>query len=73
MIKTLIYSALYIFASCNINRVCRDPVGKEVDWYSIFYVQYYDFIKKVSDLIKDMKDFDILFKYKRYFPNFSNK
>ena len=36
MIKTLIYSALYIFASCNINRVCRDPVGKEVDWYSIF-------------------------------------
>ena len=32
----LIYSALLVFTSCNTNRVCRDPSGKEVDWYSIF-------------------------------------
>ena len=32
----LIYSALLVFTSCNTNIVCRDPSGKEVDWYSIF-------------------------------------
>ena len=31
-----IYSTLLIFASSAINRVCRDPSGKEVDWFSIF-------------------------------------
>ena len=36
MLMALIYSALLIFASCTTNRVCRDPAGKEVDWYSIF-------------------------------------
>ena len=35
---------------------------KTIDWYYTFDEQYYDFIKKVSDLIKDMKDFNILFK-----------
>ena len=36
MVKALIYSVLLIFTSCTTNRVCRDPAGKEVDWYSIF-------------------------------------
>ena len=36
MIEALIYSSLLIFVSCTTNRVCRDPSGKEVDWYSIF-------------------------------------
>ena len=36
ILKTLIYSYLVILASCIANKVCRDPSGKEVDWYSIF-------------------------------------
>ena len=36
MLTALIYSTLLIFAFCDTNRVCRDPSGKEVDWYSIF-------------------------------------
>ena len=36
MLKTLIYSSLLIFASCTTNRVCRDPAGKEVDWFLYF-------------------------------------
>ena len=36
MVIALIYSALLIFVSCANNRVCRDPSGKEVDWFSIF-------------------------------------
>ena len=35
---------------------------KEINWHHIFYNQYKDFIKKVCDLIKDMKDFNILYK-----------
>ena len=35
---------------------------KTIDWYRIFDEQYYDFIMKISCLIKDMKDFNILFK-----------
>ena len=36
MLIALILSTLLIFSSCVTNRVCRDPSGKEVDWYSIF-------------------------------------
>ena len=36
MLMLLIYSTLLFFSICNTNRVCRDPAGKEVDWYSIF-------------------------------------
>jgi len=35
---------------------------KEIDWNQIFNEQYNDFIKKVLDLIKDIKDFNILYK-----------
>ena len=35
---------------------------KTINWYQIFKEQYNDFIKKVFDLIKDMKDFNILYK-----------
>ena len=36
MLKALIYSSLFVLTLCSTNRVCRDPAGKEVDWYSIF-------------------------------------
>ena len=36
MLMALIYSALLICSTCITNRVCRDPGGNEVDWYSIF-------------------------------------
>ena len=59
-----IYRSLDIFNCLDINSFDDQFYlnWKAIDWHSIFYVQYYDFIKKVSDLIKDMKDFDILFK-----------
>ena len=38
MLKSLIFSILLLFASCATNKVCRDPSGKEVDWYSIFFM-----------------------------------
>ena len=38
MLRSLIISILLLFASCATNKVCRDPSGKEVDWYSIFFM-----------------------------------
>ena len=60
MITALILSTLLIFSSCATNRVCSDPSGKEVDWYSIFLmpksvssdgsINYGDFGPSLSDL-----------------------
>ena len=33
-----------------------------MDWLNIFDGQYYDFLRKVTFLIEDIKDFNILFK-----------
>ena len=35
---------------------------KTIDWHSIFNNRYFDFLKKISDLINNLKDFIILFK-----------
>ena len=60
MIAALIYSCLFFFVSGNTNLVCRDPSGKEVDWYSIFLmpksvsndgsINYFYFDPSLSDL-----------------------
>ena len=38
MFKFIILSFLIISISCTTNKVCRNPEGKEVDWYSIFFM-----------------------------------
>lgn len=38
MFKVLIFSLLFLLSSCATNKVCRNPSGKEVDWYSIFFM-----------------------------------
>ena len=38
MKKKIIIFLLVIFSVYAANRVCRDPSGKEVDWYSIFFM-----------------------------------
>ena len=38
MFKSLLFSLLIFSAICSTNKVCRDPSGKEVDWYSIFFM-----------------------------------
>jgi len=59
-----IYRSLDILNGLDINTFDDEFYlnWKARDWYITFDEQYYDFIKKISDLIKDMKDFDILFK-----------
>ena len=59
-----IYRSLDILNGLDINSFDDQFYSnwKTIDWNYIFNEQYYDFIKKLSDLIKDMKDFDILFK-----------
>ena len=36
--KKILYFLLFSFSICAMNRVCRDPSGNEVDWYSIFFM-----------------------------------
>ena len=38
MFKSLLFSLLIILASSSTNKVCRNPSGKEVDWYAIFFM-----------------------------------
>jgi len=38
LIKLISFSLLILFSSCNTNRVCLNPSGKEVDWYAIFFM-----------------------------------
>ncbi len=38
MIKYLVCSLLIILISCSSNKVCRNPDGEEVDWYTIFFM-----------------------------------
>ena len=59
-----IYRSLDILNGLDINSFDDQFYSnwKTIDWQYTFDEQYYEFIKKVSDLIKDMKDFDILFK-----------
>ena len=59
-----IYRSLDILNDLDINSFDDQFYSnwKTIDWYYTFDEQYFDFIKRVSDLIKDMKDFDILFK-----------
>ena len=38
MFKSLLISLLIILSSCSTNKVCRSPSGKEVDWYTIFFM-----------------------------------
>ena len=37
MVKAITFLILFISYKCMTNRVCLDPEGKEVDWYSIFF------------------------------------
>ena len=59
-----IYRSLDILNGLDINSFDENFYlnWKRIDWCRIFDEQYYDFIVKISCLIKDMKDFDILFK-----------
>ena len=36
--KNILISILIIYSSCATNKVCRNPSGKEVDWYAIFFM-----------------------------------
>ena len=37
--KKFVVEAILIFlVSCSNNKVCRNPEGKEVDWYVIFFM-----------------------------------
>ena len=38
MFKPLIFSALFLLTLSTTNKVCRNPSGKEVDWYSLFFM-----------------------------------
>ena len=38
MLKSIILSLLLFLSSCSTNKVCRNPSGKEVDWYTIFFM-----------------------------------
>ena len=38
MFKSILFSILLLLSSCATNKVCRNPSGKEVDWYSIFFM-----------------------------------
>jgi len=38
MFKYLVCSLLIILVSCSSNKVCRNPDGEEVDWYTIFFM-----------------------------------
>jgi len=38
MIKFIAFSFILLLSSCASNKVCRNPSGKEVDWYSIFFM-----------------------------------
>lgn len=38
MFKFLLFSFLIFSIICLTNKICRDPSGKEVDWYSIFFM-----------------------------------
>ena len=36
--KIFFFSLLILLSSCGGSRVCRNPSGKEVDWYTIFFM-----------------------------------
>ena len=36
--KIFLFSLLILLSSCGASRVCRNPSGKEVDWYTIFFM-----------------------------------
>lgn len=38
MFKNILISILIISISCTTNKVCRNPEGNQVDWYSIFFM-----------------------------------
>ena len=38
MYKSIIFSILLIISSCSTKRVCLNPSGQEVDWYTIFFM-----------------------------------
>ena len=38
MSKFILFLILFISISCSTNKVCRNPEGVEVDWYTIFFM-----------------------------------
>jgi deoxyribonuclease-2 len=38
MVKYVLFTLLIFLVSCSSNKVCRNPQGNEVDWYTIFFM-----------------------------------
>ena len=62
--KRKVYRSLDILNGLNINSFDEEfyKKWKKMNWLNIFDEQYYDFLRKVTFLIEDIKDFNILFK-----------